>query len=220
MPIHLVSLLCCNLRFFSSDKLKTPKKKLFSSCSKFPNFHKYKSSSMKKDSYPWIYDESISLFFLKKRCKDFSFWHRFNKNCKCTMQKIRNCVWFRFYSKFYWKRIEQIQIVQPECDGIWKLILVYKLLKKILHKISQFKTIYVHMHLYSLLCLGIWQNIEITINVEAKVHRFSYNLKLFFTLTYFNSSLLKFENICCFLATFLKRYLVRKLNIQNKRANP
>ena len=97
---------------------------------------------MKKDSYPWIYDESISLFFLKKRCKDYWFWHRFNKNCKCTMQKIRNCVWVRFYSKFYWKRIEQIQIVEPECDGIWNLKLVYKLFKKILHKISQFKTTY------------------------------------------------------------------------------
>ena len=166
---------------------------------------------MKKDSYPWIYDESISLFFLKERCKDYWFWHRFNKNCKCTMQKIRNCVWFRFYSKFYWKRIEQIQIVQPECDGIWKLILVYKLLKKILHEISQFKTMYICIFIL----YYVWEFDKI-----FKVHRFSYNLKLFFTLTYFNSSLLKFENICCFLATFLKRYLVRKLNIQNKRTNP
>ena len=139
MPIHM----CWNLRFFSSDKLKTPKKNCFLPALNSQIFTSIRALLWRKIVILEFMMNQFHFFSSKKRCKDYWFWHRFNKNCKCTMQKIRNCVWLRFYSKFYWKRIEQIQIVQPECDGIWKLILVYKLLKKILHEISQFKTMYI-----------------------------------------------------------------------------
>ena len=116
MPIHM----CWNLRFFSSDKLKTPKKNCFLPALNSQIFTNIRALLWRKIV---ILEFMMNQFHFFSSKKDARISHSGTDSTKIVSALCKKLE-IVFGLDFIWKRIEQIQIVQPECDGIWKLILL------------------------------------------------------------------------------------------------